>query len=223
MCGRFGSTLTSAELAALYNAEWRGEEPPDLPRYNVAPTEDAPILRLRDGERVLDMFRWGLIPSWAKDPRIGSRMINARAETVVEKPAYRNALQRRRCLVPAGGFYEWETTASGKVPHWLHPADGGVMTFAGLWEFWRDGQEGPPVLSFTILTTTPSRDVSGLHDRMPVIVHDRDQDTWLDPETPPVDLVELLRPAPDGFLTSHEVSRAVNKAGNEGAELIEPV
>ena len=223
MCGRFGQTATSAELAAAFQARWSCPEP-DLPRFNVAPTHDVPVLLRHDGERVLDVFRWGLIPSWAKDPAIGNRMINARAETVLEKPAFRTAFARRRCLVPAGGFYEWKKAAGSakgpKIPHWIHPADGEPLTLAGLWETWRPARDAPPVRTFTILTTEPSADVSALHDRMPVIVAPGDRDGWLDAETPTADAAALLRPAPEGTLRAYAVSTAVNRPGYDTPDLI---
>jgi putative SOS response-associated peptidase YedK len=222
MCGRFGQTASSAELAAAFEAAWACPEPTDLPRFNVAPTQHAPVLLLSEGARTLDMFRWGLIPSWAKDPSIGNKLINARAEGVADKPSYRAAFQRRRCLVPVSGFYEWQKTAGARVPHWIHPADGMPMTLAGLWEFWRPSRDVEPVLSFTILTTAPSADVAGLHDRMPVVVAPEDRDRWLDAETPPAEAEALLRPAPDGSLLAHPVSPAVNRPANEGPGLIEP-
>jgi putative SOS response-associated peptidase YedK len=221
MCGRFGQKASSAELAAAFEAAWRCPEP-ELPRFNIAPTQHVPVLLSDAGRRVLDVFRWGLIPWWAKDASIGNKMINARAETVVEKPAYRSAFERRRCLVPATGFYEWKKTPDGKVPHWIHPADGAPLTFAGVWESWRPVKDAEPVLTFTILTTTPSADVAALHDRMPVVVAREDRDAWLGPETPRVDLVSLLRPAPDGLLATHPVSTAVNRPAIDGPELIEP-
>lgn len=223
MCGRFGQTATAAELAAAFEAAWRHEAPADLPRFNIAPTQDAPVLRMKDGVRVLDAYRWGLIPSWAKDASIGARMINARAESVLEKPAFRAAFERRRCLVPASGFYEWRKTAAGKVPQWIYPVDGAPLTFAGLWEFWKPVQDAEPVLTFTILTTTPSADVAMVHDRMPVVVAPADRNAWLDKETREDALAALLRPAPDGSLRMHAVSTAVNRATNEGPALIEPV
>ena len=221
MCGRFGQKASAAELAAAFEAAWRCEEP-QLPRLNIAPTEHAPVLLLKDGRRVLDVFRWGLIPSWATDAKIGNRMINARAEGVLEKPAYRAAFQRRRCLVPASGFYEWKKVGKVKVPQWIHPADGLPLTFAGLWEAWRPAKDAEPVLTFTILTTTPSADVAGIHDRMPVIVAPLDRDAWLDAGTAPADLAALLRPAPDGLLLHHAVSTAVNRPAYDGPELIVP-
>jgi putative SOS response-associated peptidase YedK len=219
VCGRFGNPVSVTELAATLEATWVCPEP-ELPRFNIAPTQDAPVLLGRDGRRVLDVFRWGLIPAWAKDAKIGNRMINARAETVLEKPAFRAAFQRRRCLVPAGGFYEWMKGPGGKVPHWIHPAEGGTLTFAGLWESWRGGHDGRPVHSFVILTTAPSRDVAALHDRMPVIVAPGDRDGWLDPGAKTDDLAALLCPAPDGTLRAHPVSTAVNRPGYESPDLI---
>lgn len=221
MCGRFGQTATSAELAAAFEAAWRCAEP-ELPRYNVAPTQQAPVLLSDSGRRVLDVFRWGLIPSWAKDAAIGNKLINARAEGVAEKPSFRAAFQRRRCLVPVSGFYEWKKGAGGKVPHWIYAADGGPLTFAGLWEVWRSDREAEPIVTFTILTTSPSADVSAIHDRMPVIVAGADRDRWLDPETPPADLAALLRSAPEGTLAAHPVSTAVNRPTYDAPGLIAP-
>ena len=221
MCGRFGQKASSAELAAAFEAAWRCEEP-RLPRFNIAPTQHAPVLLSDAGRRVLDVFRWGLIPSWAKDAKIGNKMINARAEGVAEKPAYRAAFQRRRCLVPASGFYEWKKAGGARVPHWIHAADGEPLTFAGLWEIWRPEKDVEPVVTFTILTTAPSADVSGIHDRMPVISARQDRDEWLDADTPAADLLALLRAAPDGTLRMHPVSTAVNRPTLDGPGLIAP-
>jgi putative SOS response-associated peptidase YedK len=220
MCGRFGQTASAAELAAAFEAAWSCPEP-ELPRFNVAPTQDAPVLLLSEGERVLDMYRWGLIPWWAKDASIGNKLINGRAEGVSEKPAFRSAFERRRCLVPVSGFSEWQKTGGARVPHWIHPADGMPMTLAGLWESWRPARDAEPVLSFTILTTTPNAEVGPLHDRMPVVVAPEDRDSWLDPETPPAQVEALLHAAPDGSLRVHPVSTAVNRPDNEGPGLIE--
>jgi putative SOS response-associated peptidase YedK len=222
MCGRFGQKASSAELAAAFEAAWRCPEP-ELPRYNIAPTQHAPVLLRHEGDTVLDVFRWGLIPSWAKDASVGNKMINARAESVLEgKPAWRAAFQRRRCLVPASGFFEWKKVGKAKVPQWIYPVDGDPLTFAGLWEFWRPAKDVEPVLTFTIVTTTPSADVRDIHDRMPVIVAPRDREQWLDPRSPAADVAALLRPAPDGFLRNHAVSTDVNRPANEGPGLIEP-
>ncbi len=222
MCGRFGATFTPRELANLMDADWLCPEP-ELPRYNVAPGTPAPVLLRKDGKLALDVFHWGLVPFWARDPRIGNRLINARGEGIAEKPAYRAAFQRRRCLVPAGGFYEWQKTPAGKVPQWIHAADGGPLTFAGLWESWRPAKDAPPVHTFTIVTTTPSADVSAIHDRMPVILDRDGRAGWTDPETPAAELLALLRPAPDGYLQSYAVSTAVNRPAFDGPDLIRPL
>ena len=218
MCGRFGQTASAAELAAAFDAQWRCPEPP-LPRFNIAPTQHVPVLLEADGRRVLDVFRWGLIPGWAKDPSIGNKMINARAETVAEKPAYRSALARRRCLVPAAGFFEWKKVGKAKVPHWIHPADGGALAFAGLWEVWRP-KDAEPIHTFTILTTAASADVAGLHDRMPVILDADGRAAWLSPGASVEDLTPLLRSAPEGTLRAHAVSTAVNRPTYDGPDLI---
>lgn len=222
MCGRFGVNASAAELAKLLDAQW-GTEPPPLPRFNVAPTQDAPVLlRAREGGLALEAMRWGLVPSWAKDPSIGNRMINARAETVGEKPAYRTALAKRRCLVPASGFYEWQARPGGKVPHWIHPRQGGLLTLAGLWEAWRAGPDAPWLRTFTILTTAPSDDVAALHDRMPVLVPPAARDAWLDPAAPADVVAALLAAAPAGTLAAHPVSTAVNRPAVDLPELILP-
>lgn len=220
MCGRFGVPFQSEELAAALDARWRGQ-PFSGPRFNVAPTQHAPVLMQDDEGRRLEMLRWGLIPSWAKDPAIGNKMINARAETVAEKPSYRTAFRKRRCLVPVGGFYEWKREGKTKVPHWIHPADGGVATFAGLWERWYpEGAE--PVTTFTVLTTGANGFMAPIHDRMPVLVEPGDRDAWLGPDTPAEELLALLRPCPDDRLTAYPVSTRVNSPANEGEELVAP-
>lgn len=208
MCGRFGVTLRGDELAAALDAVWQGEPLP-APRYNVAPTQHAPVLFASDGGRRLEMTRWGLIPSWAKDPSIGNKMINARAETVAEKPAYRSAFRKRRCLVPIGGFFEWKRDGKVKVPHWIHPAAGEVLTVAGLWERWYP-KDAEPVTTFAVLTTAANAFMADIHDRMPVIVAAEDRAAWLDPDAGDDALVPLLRPAPEDVLAAHAVSTRVN-------------
>jgi putative SOS response-associated peptidase YedK len=220
MCGRFGQKATPAELAAAFGAEWLCPEPA-LPRFNIAPTQTAPVL-LRHGTLALDVFRWGLIPGWARDPSIGGKMINARAETAAEKPSYRTALARRRCVVPASGFYEWKKTAGSKlkVPHWIFAADGDGLALAGLWESWRPDRDTAPVHTFTILTTSASQDMEGLHDRMPVILDRAGRDGWLDPAASADDLQRLMVSAPAGTLRAYAVSTAVNRPTYDGPDLI---
>lgn len=219
MCGRFGVPFRGEDLADALGAPWHGE-PLRGPRYNVAPTQHAPVLLDAGAEgRRLQMVRWGLIPSWAKDPSIGSKMINARAESVAEKPSFRTAFKKRRCLVPVGGFYEWKKEGKTKTPHWIHPASAGVVTFAGLWERWfPEGAE--PVTTFTILTTGANGFMSALHDRMPVIVEPEDRDAWLDAKTDPAAVSALLRPCAEDRLAAYAVSTRVNSPANEDETLI---
>ena len=257
MCGRYAA---SREPAALVE-EFGIEVPPttDLPpRYNIAPTNEVYVVRegkpakphgggsvdstSQDGHgpRRLDVARWGLVPSWAKDPSIGNRMINARAETVAEKPAFRRALASRRCLLPADGFYEWQAPPEGaltptgkkppKQPYFLHPADGTGLAMAGLYEWWRDPEvvddEDPRawLLSTTILTTAAKDNVGRIHDRMPVAVLPEQRAAWLDPQTPGTEvLADLLAPPPAGFWDIYPVSTAVNSVRNQGPGLLDPV
>lgn len=220
MCGRYTVVADGYELTEHLKARWRSARLA-APRFNIAPTQHAPVLLREAHETVLDMYRWGLIPSWAKDPAIGNRMINARAETIREKPAFRSAFERRRCLVPASGFYEWQQAGKSKVPHWIHPADGELLTLAGLWERWSP-DDAEPVYSYTILTTGANRFMQGLHERMPVIIAPEEREQWLDPGAKPDDLVPLLDPAPEGLLAAHPVSTLVNAPGNDLPECIEP-
>lgn len=189
-------------------------------RYNIAPTQRLPVIA-QGAPYALELMRWGLIPAWAKDPRIGSKMINARAETLAEKPAFRQALQQRRCLVPADGFYEWQQTGLGKVPQHIHLVSRKLITFGGLWESWRDA-EGRELRSFTIITTTPNADMAPVHDRMPVIIPPDKRAAWLDPRTSPVDIQAMLVPLPDGLLTRHAVSDLVNSPRNDSPDLLLP-
>lgn len=246
MCGRFASARKRMELLEEFSVQ-RDRVDADLaPDYNVAPTkpvyavlarrashggEEAPGASAEpDGppERQLRVVRWGLVPYWAKDPAIGSRMINARAETVAEKPAFRRAFARRRCLLPADGFYEWQQIAGGgkrKQPYYIYRADGGVLAFAGLYELWRDSavpedQPGSWLWTATIITTRAQDEVGQIHDRMPMVIEPSSWQDWLDPGNSDVaDVGRLLVPAVSGRLTSHPVSTAVNNVRNNGPEL----
>jgi putative SOS response-associated peptidase YedK len=201
------------------------------PRYNIAPTQ--PVLAIIPSQtgrgesnrgNVATHFQWGLVPSWAKEAAIGAKMINARAETVAEKPAFRHAFRRRRCLIPASGFYEWQARANGpKQPFWISAADGGLLTFAGLWESWMSA-DGSEIETCTIITTTASESLAPIHARMPVIVAAADFQTWLDvsDETASAAASALLRPAADGVTTARPVSTRVNSVRNDDASLIEP-
>lgn len=220
MCGRYSITTPVDALRRLFGFEGR----PNLaPRYNVAPTQDAPVVRrTAEGEaRELAMLRWGLIPSWAKDKDIGARMINARAETLAEKPSFRNAFRRRRCLVVADGFYEWQKTGNGKQPWRICLADGGPFAFAGLWEHW-NGPDGP-LQSFTIATTNANKRLAAIHDRMPVIVDPVDHERWLAEATPADELKALLKPFPADRLHAYKIDRKVGNVRNDDPSVIEPI
>jgi putative SOS response-associated peptidase YedK len=194
------------------------------PRYNIAPTQVVPVVRIgAQGEhREVALMKWGLIPSWAKDAKIGNRMINARAETAVEKPAFRGAFKKRRCLVPADGFYEWMKAENGrKIPHLIRRRDGKPLAFAGLWETWHDQSAQQPIETFTILTTRANEVVRPIHDRMPVIVSPCDYETWLDVHEQDAEkLAEILKPAPAAELVAFPVSSRVNSPANDDAECV---
>ena len=247
MCGRFVSTTPPDELANYFRVDANGVESPANPppdaeasgtdpgRYNIAPTAEVFVV-YEDGDlRRLDGFHWGLVPSWAKDIKIGARMINARAETVRTKPAFRAAFSRRRCIIPADGFYEWKRAPNPdgskkpvKQPHYIRRPDGEPFAFAGLWERWRGDPDrtgsSVELRSASIVTTTANEPMSALHDRMPVILAPEDWDRWLEPSNPDLDeLGRLLVPAPPQLITHHPVSTEVNNARHQGAHLIEPL
>lgn len=224
MCGRF--TLTSP-LEALRELFGFVERPNLEPRANIAPTQDVLAVRLgADGARHAAGLRWGLLPPWAKDRRIGAKFINARSETVATQGAFRNAFARRRCLVAADGFYEWRTDEDGtKQPFRICRADGGPFGFAGLWERWQDpaeAKDAPPVESCTILTTGANAVVRVIHHRMPVILPLEAHAAWLAPETPPDALQAMLRPLDPQGWTAYPVSPRVNKVANDDLALLEP-
>ncbi|WP_366556458.1 SOS response-associated peptidase [Aquibaculum sediminis] len=225
MCGRFTQAMTWRQLVDLYRIHEQAELPLE-PRYNVAPTQQVLAIRqTAPDEREAFLPRWGLVPSWAKELSIGNRMINARAEGVADKPSFRAAFKARRCLIPASGFYEWSGPRAARQPHYIQAHDGRPLTFAGLWESWRDRTEpdAPPLETCTIITTAASPDVADLHERMPVVLADEAWDTWLDPQAPLPLLQDLLQPAPAGTLTYHPVDRQVGSPKAQGAELIVPL
>src|SRR5690625_155584 len=224
MCGRFTQAMSWRELVELYRIH---EQPaPTLtPRFNVAPTQSVLAIRADKGRRQAFLPRWGLVPAWAKDIAIGSRMINARAESLAEKPAFRTAFRQRRCLIPASGLYEWSGPRSARQPHYIRAPERSLLTSGGLWQRWRDPAvpDAPPLESCTIITTTASSDVIALHDRMPLLLAPEDWEVWLDPDAPAGLLETLLRPAPPGSLSYHPVDRKVGSPRVEGPELIEPL
>lgn len=230
MCGRYAFYTPIEAMTRLFGvSEVHAHEL--APRYNIAPTQEVPIVRSSpflegDAERAslreLALARWGLVPFWAKDPSIGNRMINARGETVAQKPAFRAAFRKRRCLVPADGFYEWVKTDTVKQPWYIHAASGEPLAFAGLWELWDPPDGAVPLASCTIITTRANEFMRSLHDRMPVVLDAAGRDAWLDAATRPENLQALLAPAPDAMLEAWPVSRRVNSPFNEDASLVEP-
>ena len=222
MCGRYTLKTNSQELSNLFGLS---EELEIEPRYNIAPTQQIPVVveETSPESRTLEMMHWGLIPSWADDPSIGPRMINARAETVSEKPSYRSAFKRRRCLIPADGFYEWAKEPGGKQPYHLRLKSGDPFAFAGLWESWSmDGVE--EIRSATIITTEPNEVASEVHNRMPVILPPDLYDVWLDPENDDrEELLSMLAPYPAEEMEAYPVSRDVNRPANDHPRVLEPV
>jgi len=222
MCGRFTLTIDPATLQETF-----GEYifPASFaPRFNIAPTQ--PVLAIpNDGKHQADFFIWGLIPSWAKDPVIGNRLINARAETLAEKPSFRGGFKYKRCLILADGFYEWKAQpgTKTKVPHFIHKKDRKPFAFAGLWDNW-NSPDGSAVKSCTIITTEPNELMAGLHNRMPVILQPADYEQWLDPSPrTPDSLVPYLKPFPAGEMSAYPVSTLVNSPANERPELVVPL
>ena len=222
MCGRFALTVDSADLQDAF---------PDFifpvksaARYNISPSQ--PILALpNDGTKKADFFIWGLIPSWAKDPSIGNRMINARAETLAEKPAFRSAFKYHRCLIFANGFFEWQARpgSKSKVPHFIRLKSGAPFAFAGLWEHWQ-AADGSEVRTSTIITTEPNKLMASIHNRMPVILPPNTYTQWLDPEAQtPNRLQNLLTPYPEHEMETYPVSTLVNSPGNDRPECVIPI
>ena len=244
MCGRYASSRRPEDLVEEFEIDQAEVKETLAPDYNVAPTKEVyavlerPPSKEKDepAQRQLRVLTWGLVPFWAKDPSIGNRMINARMETVTEKPAYRKAFASRRCLLPADGYYEWYTTSQKtkagkplKQPFFIHPADGSVMAMAGLYEIWRDptkSDDDPDRFRWTctVLTTSAEDDLGHIHDRMPLLVEKDRYAAWLDPAGSSTDeLKGLLVPAAPGRLEAYPVSTEVNSVRNNGAHLLEPI
>tara|TARA_A100001037_G_scaffold304465_1_gene341342 strand:+ start:2535 stop:3203 length:669 start_codon:yes stop_codon:yes gene_type:complete len=220
MCGRYTQYATWDELVAYF--DMIPTQAPNLKaRYNVAPTQDAPVVRLGTSGRKLSSIRWSLVPSWSKEPRSKYNLINARLESASEKPSFRSAFKSRRCLVPADGWYEWKTEEDGKQPYYIQPEEERLFAFAGIWERW-DGAEGA-FDSFAILTTEALEPLQLIHHRMPVVITDRDRfGAWIDPETPQGDLHGLLDMS-DITFKHVAVNRAVNNARHDAPDCIEPL
>lgn len=221
MCGRFTLQIPSAILSDIFGLI----EVPTFPaRYNIAPTQQVAIIRAdANQQNRLNLVHWGLIPSWAKDKSVGNHMINARAETVLEMPAFRHAIRYRRCLIPASAFYEWRKEGDKKIPLYIRLKDGSPMAFAGLWESWKS-PEGETIESCSIITTAANKFMEPIHVRMPVILHPQEYEHWLDRElNDPAKLQSLYQPYPADTMEAYEVSTAVNNPRNDTPELILPI
>lgn len=228
MCGRIALYTPPARLARLLDAALAaGLSGETEPSWNVAPTRTLFGVAMHHGTRELGEYRWGLVPYWTKDPSMGNRAFNARAETVESRPAFRDAFERRRLLVPVDGFYEWDRRGASKVPHLFTRSDGDVLVLAGLYERWRDPampKDAPPLVTCTVLTTTPGADIDGIHDRMPVVVERDAMDLWLSGSHDELDAVRsLFAPSRAGTLVHHRVDAKVGNVNNDSPELIEAV
>jgi putative SOS response-associated peptidase YedK len=219
MCGRFTSLLSPELLSAIFNIY----PPPPVvePRYNIAPTQLVWVVRNDGDHNRLDHMKWGLIPFWAKDQKIGSQLINARSETVHEKPAFRQSIKSRRCIIPVSGFFEWTQVGEQKLPNYIHMADGGVMAFAGIWDQWHLPGEENLLESFSILTTAANELLAPIHDRMPVILTPENFGLWLDKDMhEPEHLRHLYQPFPADQLSMYRVSPLMNSPRHDGADCI---
>lgn len=220
MCGRFVGYRNINTLREHFPID--RVEAELSPNYNVAPTQNIPAIIRQDDENILRTFRWGLVPFWAKDPSIGNRMINARSETVDSKPSFRNAFKKRRCLIPADGFYEWKGTKGNKQPVYITLPDGEPLGFAGLWEIWDNkGKAAEPLFTCTILTTDASPSIQNIHHRMPVILKPEAFEDWINVDTPTDTLKEIINTQSHKNFTTRPVSKAVNSARSNSADLIE--
>jgi putative SOS response-associated peptidase YedK len=218
MCGRY-SLVQTDQVAARFDIHQA--QLTLLPRYNVAPSQSMPVVVRNSPNRLVEM-QWGLIPSWSKEPRVQFSTINARAETITKSPVFRGPFKSRRCLVPTNGFYEWQRTSQGKQPFCIRLKGDELFAFAGLYDVWLD-REGNELYSYTIITTAPNDLVAPIHNRMPVILQQEDEDVWLDKDADPARLLALLTAYPANAMEAYPVSRAVNSPANEGAELMQAV
>ena len=228
MCGRMTLTRSVEEIAQVFelaphSSALAGPDGlPLRPRYNIAPSQPVlTVVQSGAGGRGIAWKTWGLVPGWARDPSIGSKLFNARGETVDVKPSFRSAFKCRRCLVVADGFYEWSARSRGHRPHWFHPSEGPLLAFAGLHEHWA-GENGRAIDSCTVITTEANADLEGVHARMPVVLSKAARAVWLDPESGPEDLKRLLVPAPEGTLLARVVSRRVNEPRHDDPDCLAP-
>jgi putative SOS response-associated peptidase YedK len=223
MCGRYTIIVTLEELLEIFAAEDATGMTPFMPRYNIAPTQMVPAVIGHEGRNRLGELRWGLIPSWAKDEKIGFQTMNAKAETIMEKPAFKLSFQRKRCIIPADGFYEWQKNGSTKQPYRIVPVDKPVFAFAGLYDSWT-APDGSKISSCTIITTTPNTLMADIHNRMPVILRREDEAAWLDRTNQDQPYLQsLLVPCDSSAMRAYPVSSAVGNVRNTGPELIEKI
>lgn len=222
MCGRFTVTAEAGAIGEAFGARIAPLRDVRLPRYNVAPTDDVPVVIAAPGGRRAGPMRWGLVPHWAESPKVGARMINARSESVATRSAYRESFLARRCLVPADGFYEWEARATGKQPYWIHRPGAGLFAMAGIWALWKPAG-GERLATFSVLTRAAPAPIRRLHDRVPVILPGVVWDDWLARGTTPATLQNILVENSTPELLVRPVSRAVNKAGYDEPDCIETV
>jgi putative SOS response-associated peptidase YedK len=223
MCGRYKRSADKDDLQSRFGFI-NPKNIPLPPRYNIAPTQNEPTVIVKDDQRELILMRWGLIPPWAKDASIGYKMINARGETIAELTSFKRPFRERRCLVMADGFYEWERSdKKNKIPYLFVLKNRGPFAFAAIWEQWKN-PKGELVLSFSLITTPANELMAKIHDRMPVILHEKDEAKWLDPQLKDPDkLKELLVPYPSELMEAYQVSRLVNSAKNESPDCIKPI
>ncbi len=222
MCGRATLSKSKAALEKRFRAKFSPiDEDQKIVNYNVAPTQLHPVITNENPDQI-QLFKWGLIPFWAKDAKIGSRMINSRIETITEKPSFRNAVKRRRCLVPFDGFYEWKKIDNRKQPYYIHLRTKEVFTMAGIWEKWKNPENDQPVYSFSVITQSPSKFMAPIHDRMPAILLPEAEAKWLDISIPPQEALQLIRPLEDDLLAAYPVSNQVNRVSENNPELLVP-
>jgi putative SOS response-associated peptidase YedK len=223
MCGRASLAIPPKVLEKEFNAKFEqgvAALPSPLPSYNIAPTHWHPVI-CNDASAVLKLFRWGLIPAWAKDSKIGSKLINARSETILEKPAFRG-IHQRRCLIPFDGFYEWKKVGKNRIPYRIVLSQRPIFSLAGIWETWKD-PKGTPLSSFTILTQPPNELMQSIHNRMPVILTKEQEQIWLNNDLPIKELLKIIAPYPSDLMHAYRVSNRVNKVSVNDASLIKEV
>jgi len=225
MCGRSSLTKTEKEIEERFNATFYSEDLErynPIPNFNVAPTQRMPVIT-SDNSTKLQLFRWGLIPSWAKDTKIGFSLINARLETISEKPMFKSRFLRGRCIVPMDGFYEWKMQDGGKIPYRIVTTDQVIFSVAGLWDAWLDNKSGILLYTFTVITRSPNTLMENIHDRMPAILTPENESLWLDNHLKPSDTLDLLQPYPSEHMYAYPVSTEVNNVRNNNANLIKAV